>query len=141
GRGARILDSLWGVVIAMSFVSIPFLIHSAREGFEGVDRRMERVARTLGLSPLHTFFRITLPLAKGEIWNGAVSMWARGMGEFGAIIILAYHPRVISIFLYEKFLSEGLKAVLPINSVFILLSLGFFSLLRIIGRRMKVAGS
>ena len=80
-----------GVVIAMMFVSVPFLIDSAKEGFKAVDVRLEKVARTLGASPWKSFFKVSLPLAGRSIFSGSVMMWARGVSEFGAILILAYH--------------------------------------------------
>jgi molybdate/tungstate transport system permease protein len=61
--GIKFLDSLAGIVIAMLFVSVPFLIDSAKEGFKKVDTRLENVARTLGASNWQTFTRISFPLA------------------------------------------------------------------------------
>lgn len=89
--GITFIDSLAGVVIAMMFVSIPFLIDSAKDGFRAVDNRLEKVARTLGASPWQVFFRVSVPLARRSILTGSVLMWARAMSEFGAVLILAYH--------------------------------------------------
>ena len=59
--GIEFVDSTAGIVIAMLFVSVPFLIDSAKEGFKKVDVRLEKVSRTLGASPWKAFFRISLP--------------------------------------------------------------------------------
>jgi len=87
--GIDFVDSTAGIVIAMLFVSIPFLIDSAKEGFRKVDVRLEKVSRTLGASPWQSFFKVSLPLAWRSIVAGNIMMWARGISEFGAIIILA----------------------------------------------------
>jgi len=101
--GITFVDSIAGIVIAMLFVSIPFLIDSAKEGFKKVDVRLEKVARTLGASPWQAFFRIAFPLAWRSILAGNIMMWARGISEFGAVIILAYHPMIAPVLVYERF--------------------------------------
>ncbi|MDD1775080.1 MAG: ABC transporter permease, partial [Methanobacterium sp.] len=90
--GLTFTDALPGVVIAMLFVSASFVVNSAREGFEGVDPRLEKVARTLGSGSMRTFFVISLPLSLRSVVVGAIMCWARAISEFGAIIILAYYP-------------------------------------------------
>ena len=77
------------VVLAQSFVAVPFYIRSARAGFAGVNRELERTAYTLGASPLGTFWRVTVPLAFPALLAGAVLCWARALGEFGATIMFA----------------------------------------------------
>jgi molybdate transport system permease protein len=61
--GVQISFTTLAVVLAQSFVSIPFYIRAARAGFQSVDQELERVAYTLGHSPLSTFLRVTVPLA------------------------------------------------------------------------------
>jgi len=63
----RFRDALPGVVVAMLFVSVPFLINSAREGFQSVDPRLENVARSLGASSWDAFRRVTVPLSARHI--------------------------------------------------------------------------
>jgi len=77
------------VILAQSFVSAPFYIRAARAGFQSVDQELERVAYTLGHSPLRTFFQVTIPLAFPALLSGAVMAWARALGEFGATIMFA----------------------------------------------------
>ena len=62
---------------------------AARAGFQSVDQELERVAYTLGHSPLSTFLRVTVPLAFPALLSGAVMAWARALGEFGATIMFA----------------------------------------------------
>ncbi len=136
--GIRFLDSLAGIVIAMLFVSVPFLIDSAKEGFQKVDPRLENVARTLGATPWQTFKRISFPLARRSITAGCILMWARGMSEFGAVIIIAYHPMIAPVLVYEKFETYGLNYARPIAVILILISLLVFVVLRfLLYRREK----
>jgi molybdate transport system permease protein len=87
--GLELAFTTAAVVMAQTFVAAPFYIRSARAGFEGVDRELERVSATLGSSRLRTFFRVTVPLAGPALMGGAVMAWARALGEFGATIMFA----------------------------------------------------
>lgn len=129
--GIQFLDSLAGIVIAMLFVSVPFLIDSAKDGFEKVDPRLEKVARTLGASPWQAFVRISFPLAWRSIMTGNIMMWARALSEFGAVIIIAYHPMIAPVLVYEKFETYGLHYARPVAVILILLSMLVFVALRL----------
>ena len=78
-----------GVVVAETFVAMPFLVIAAEAGFRGADRRLEEAARTLGAGPWAVFRRVTLPLVWPSLAAGAVLCWARAIGEFGATITFA----------------------------------------------------
>ncbi|MFO8101394.1 MAG: ABC transporter permease [Dehalococcoidia bacterium] len=129
--GIKFVGAEPGIVIAMMFVSVPFLIDSAKDGFRGVDPRLEKVARTLGASPWRTFFTISLPLAWRSILSGSVMMWARGMSEFGAVLILCYHPMVAPILTWERFNSYGLDYSRPVAVLTVLIALAIFVTLRV----------
>lgn len=77
------------VVLAAAVMSFPLLVRSARVGFQGVDQRLEQIARTLGAGDMRVFFTITLPLASRGIVAGIVLAFARAVGEFGATILVA----------------------------------------------------
>ena len=112
--GAGMAAHLPGVIAAMLFVSVPFLIDAAREGFESVDPHLEYVARTLGSSAWSAFWRVTFPMAWRSIISGLIMMWSRGISEFGAVVILTYHPMIAPVLLYERFQSFGLEYALPV---------------------------
>ncbi|MCD6567562.1 MAG: ABC transporter permease [Dehalococcoidia bacterium] len=133
--GIQVLDSTAGIVIAMLFVSIPFLIDSAKEGFKKVDVRLEKVARTLGASPWQAFFKISLPLAWRSIMAGNVMMWARGISEFGAVIILAYHPMIAPTLILERFETYGLSYSQPVAAILIIICLTIFIIFRTLVHR------
>lgn len=87
--GLEIAFTWRGVVIALAVMSFPMLVRTARVSFEGVDVRIEQIARTLGYGEARLFFTITLPLALRGIVAGVLLAFARGLGEFGATIIIA----------------------------------------------------
>lgn len=143
--GLGFFGAFAGVVIAMIFVSVPFLIDSAKEGFKAVDVRLEKVARTLGASPWRSFFRVSLPLARRSIFSGSVLMWARGLSEFGAIVIIAYsasflggRASVLPILVADRF-DLGWDECIPVTALAILISLIAFIVLRSIAYRGEKA--
>jgi molybdate transport system permease protein len=77
------------VLIALSVMSFPLLVRSARVAFEEVNPRLEEIARTLGAGHARVFFTITLPLALHGIIGGMLLAFARALGEFGATIMVA----------------------------------------------------
>jgi len=137
--GIDFVDTTAGIVIAMLFVSIPFLIDSAKEGFKKVDVRLEKVSRTLGASPWQTFFKISFPLSWRSILAGNIMMWARGISEFGAVIILAYHPMIAPTLIFERFETYGLTYSRPVAVLLIILCLLVFIGLRTIVYRGEKA--
>jgi molybdate/tungstate transport system permease protein len=120
--GLRIVGTPFGIVAGMLFVSAPLFVSAAREAFVKVDPQFELVARTLGATRVHMFRRITLPLAARGLMSAAVVMWSRAVSEFGAVVVLAYNPKVISILSYDRFTSYGLREVLPVAAAVVLLS-------------------
>jgi len=78
-----------GVIVAETFVAMPFLIITVEGAFRGVDRGLEEAASTLGASRLTVFRRVTLPLIAPSLVAGSVLCWARALGEFGATITFA----------------------------------------------------
>ncbi|MFP4025601.1 MAG: ABC transporter permease [Thiohalospira sp.] len=126
-----------GIALAMAFVSIPFLINAARDGFENVPVKLEKTALNLGASPVRVFFTISLPLAWKNILSGLIMMFARGLSEFGAVVIVAYHPMITPVLIYERFGAFGLKYARPVSVVFIVVCLVFFVLLRMLATKKK----
>ena len=87
--GLHISFTTTAVVFAQIFVASPFFVRSAKLGFQSVAKDYEDVAQTLGVSPLRTFFRITLPLAAPAMFTGLGVAWARALSEFGATMMFA----------------------------------------------------
>jgi molybdate/tungstate transport system permease protein len=121
--GLRLTGSPAGIIAAMLFVSAPLYVSAARDTFERVDARYESVARTLGDTPWQAFRRVGLPLSARGLVAAGVVMWARAVSEFGAIVILAYNPRVVSVLAYDRFTTSGLAGALPAAAVLVVLAL------------------
>ncbi|MCK9305191.1 MAG: ABC transporter permease [Bacteroidales bacterium] len=135
GAGLNLVGSPFAIGLAMAFVSIPFLINSARDGFAAVPLRLEQAARTLGASGLRVFTSISLPLAKRSVVSGLVLMFARGMSEFGAVVIVAYHPMTTPVMIFDRFNSYGIDYARPVAAIFIAVTLIIFFLLRVYQKR------
>ena len=124
--GFSFVGSSVGIILAMAFVSIPLLVNSARDGFYAVPERFEKAAMNLGAGPLRVFLTVSVPLAARPIISGMVLMWARGMSEFGAVLVIAYHPMITPVLIYERFGAFGLKYARPVAVLFIIVCLFFF---------------
>ncbi|MBN2071912.1 MAG: ABC transporter permease [Candidatus Krumholzibacteriota bacterium] len=123
-----------GIMIAMAFVSVPYLVNAARDGFSAVPVELEKAALNLGASPFRVFRTISMPLAWRSILSGLILMWARGMSEFGAVLVIAYHPMITPVLIYERFGAFGLKYARPVSVLFITICLVFFIAMRMIAR-------
>lgn len=128
--GILLVNNSAGIALAMAYVSVPFLINAARDGFAAVPEQIEKAALTLGASPARIFFTISMPLAWRSIISGFIMMFARGMSEFGAVVIIAYHPMIAPVLIYERFNTFGLDYARPASIIFILVALFFFILFR-----------
>lgn len=136
--GIEVMGTETGIVAVMTFVGLPFYVNAAKGGFEAVPERIEHVSRSLGASFGGTFFRVTLPLAWRAMLAGCIMCIARAISEFGAIVIVAYHPMVASVIIYERFTAYGLRFSQPVAVWLIIVSLLLFAALRMVsmkGRR------
>jgi molybdate transport system permease protein len=95
-----------GAALAAAVVSFPLMVRAIRIAFDAVDARLEQAARTLGSRPLDTFFSVSLPLARSGVVAGCVLAFARGLGEFGATIMIAGNipgeTRTIPLYIYNQ---------------------------------------
>jgi molybdate transport system permease protein len=78
-----------GVVLAETFVAMPFLVVAVEGALRSADRDLEEAAATLRATPMQTFWRVTIPQIAPSLAAGAVLCWARALGEFGATITFA----------------------------------------------------
>jgi molybdate/tungstate transport system permease protein len=130
--GKGLTGTAAGISIAMAFVSLPFLVNAARQAFIAVPERLEKVARTLGASPCRVFFTIVLPLAWRGILSGMILMWARGISEFGAVIIIAYHPMTTPVMVFQRFNDYGLSYARSVAVLLIVICVSLFIILRLL---------
>jgi molybdate/tungstate transport system permease protein len=130
--GIRIMGSVTGIVTVLTFVGIPFYLNATKAGFEAISPRLEKVSRSLGASMFSTFIRITFPLAWRSMLIGIIMCCARAISEFGAVVIVAYHPMIAPVLIYERFEAYGLKYSQPVAVWLVTISLILFLLLRIL---------
>ena len=130
--GVFFVDRIAGIVVAMLFVGLPFLITSSREAFAAVDIEMEKAAMIDGANAWQIFLNVTLPQSWRGVTAGAMMMWARGISEFGAVAILAYNPKIVPVLVFERFQGFGLHAARPIAVILILAVLLAYIGLRLI---------
>ncbi|MGA6924764.1 MAG: ABC transporter permease [Desulfosarcina sp.] len=137
--GVEIMGTVTGLIAVLTFVGLPFYINTVKAGFEEISPRLEHVSRSLGASAGGTFLRVTLPLAWRHMVVGGIMCMARAVSEFGAVVIVAYHPMVAPVMIYERFTAYGLKYSQPVAVWLILVCLVLFLLLRIFSLDRKAA--
>ncbi len=140
--GGSVLFRWTGAAIAAGVMALPLMVRAMRLGIEGVDRRMEGVARTLGAGAWRSFARVTLPLSLPGIVAGLVLGFARALGEFGATITFVANvpgqTRTLPLAIYALLQTPGGEgAVLRLAALSILLSLGALVASEWIARRTR----
>jgi molybdate/tungstate transport system permease protein len=113
-HGLELVNSLAGIVLAQVFVAAPYVVIASISAFGRVDQRLEKAAAVLGDPQWRTFRRVSLPLAWPGIMAGVMLAWVRTLGEFGATLVMAYHPNTVPVFLWVQLTSEGLMTALPL---------------------------
>ena len=103
--GITLIFTWQGAVIAATVVAFPLVLSSARTAFEAVEPQLEQAARVLGLNEWAVFFRVTVPMAWPGIMAGALLVFARSLGEFGATLMVAGsipgRTQTLSVAVYE----------------------------------------
>ncbi len=124
--GIDIAFSTTAVILAQTFVALPFLVISLEGALRSVGNRYEQVAATLGASPTHTLWKVTMPLVLPALLSGMVLAFARALGEFGATITFAGNLQGVTqtapLAIYVESISEPEQA-LPLSMVLVLVAL------------------
>jgi len=128
-----------GVVLAQTFVAGPFLVIAARAAFEGIDPALGDLAASLGRGPASRFWLVSLRIAAPGIRAGLLLTWLRAMGEYGATVLLAYHPYTLPVFVSVLFSSTGIPQTQAPTALAIGLAVTvlLISEIRIRGRRRQ----
>jgi molybdate/tungstate transport system permease protein len=106
------------------------MVNSARAGFDAIDPRLIKAARTLGATPTMVFTRVILPLTLRNIFTGMLLTYARSISEFGAVVLLAFYPMTAPVEIYELYLESGLKEASAAAVLFLAVTLLLFILMR-----------
>jgi molybdate/tungstate transport system permease protein len=116
-------NTFLALVIAEVYESAPYYVLGAQAAFSGVEPRLEQQASLLGDRPSRVFRRVTLPLAAPGLAMSLAVAWARAMGAFGAVVIIAYHPTAVPLQIYTTLQETGLASALPFALVLLVVAL------------------
>jgi len=125
--GIRLVFDWKGAALASAVMAFPLMIRALRLAFEGVDPRLERIARTLGAGRADVFFSVTLRLARHGLLAACVLAFARSLGEFGATIMIAGNipgeTRTIPLEIFNRMESPGgARSIVPLVILAVALS-------------------
>jgi len=121
----------------MAFVSLPFLINSARDGFAAIPERLEKPP--LIWEPAVQEYSPQYPSPRmAKHCHRICDDVCTGMSEFGAVVIIAYHPMIAPVLIYDRFSSFGLKYARPAAVLFIVVALIVFTFLRLLSERRNL---
>jgi molybdate/tungstate transport system permease protein len=116
-------NTFLALVIAQVYESAPYYVLGAQAAFGGVDPRLEEQAGLLGDRPVRVARRVTLPLAAPGLAMALAVSWARAMGAFGAVVIIAYHPYGLPLQIWTSLQETGLPSALPFALVLLVVAL------------------
>jgi molybdate/tungstate transport system permease protein len=116
-------NTFLALVIAEVYESAPYYVLGAQAAFGSVDPRLEQQAALLGDRPRRVFRRVTLPLAAPGLAMSLAIAWARAMGAFGAVIVIAYHPYGLPLQIWTTLQSTGLASALPYALILLVVAL------------------
>ena len=128
-----------GIVLCQVLVSASYGIGAARTAFDGVDRKLENLALSLGCSPMQAFFKVALPMARKGIAAGAVFAWAHAIGIFGPLLVFAGAVRmkteVMPTTIYLKLSIGRIEPALAVSMIMIAIGILALSLIHFAGSR------
>jgi sulfate transport system permease protein len=127
------------IVLALLFVTLPFVVRSVQPVLIELDVEMEEAAASLGARPATIFRRIILPNLLPAIVSGAALGFARAVGEFGSVVLVSgnvpFHSQVASVFIYSQVESDNTRGAAAVAVVLLAIALGILVGLRLVGRR------
>jgi sulfate transport system permease protein len=140
-NGVEVIYAKPGIVLALLFVTLPFVVRSVQPVLMGLDREMEEAAATLGANRWVVFRKVIVPSILPAVLTGAALSFSRAIGEFGSVVIVAgnipMRTQVASVFIYGEIESDNPQGALGVSVALLagsLLVLILLSLLQRIGR-------
>ncbi|MDQ6835956.1 MAG: sulfate ABC transporter permease subunit CysT [Actinomycetota bacterium] len=124
------------VLVALLFVTLPFVVRSVQPVLLELDPEVEEAATSLGASPAVTFRRIILPALRPAILSGAALAFARAVGEIGSLILIVGKVQIASIVIFADIESDAPQAAASLSLVLIALSLIVLVIMRRLGGRI-----
>jgi sulfate transport system permease protein len=136
--GNAIAYTKWAVLLALLFVTLPFVVRAVQPVLMELDREMEQAAASLGASLGHTFRRIIFPNLLPAIVSGAALAFARAVGEFGSIVLISgnipFDTQVSSVYAYKQLESDNVSGAAAVSVVLLGMSLVILLALRFVER-------
>jgi sulfate/thiosulfate transport system permease protein len=136
--GINVVGTRWAIAMALLFVTLPFVVRSVQPVLMELDREMEEAAVSLGASPLTVFRRIVFPNLVPAILSGAALGFARAVGEFGSVVLIAgnlpFKTEVASVFIFGRIESDAVTSAAAVSVVLLALSLLVLVGIRALGR-------
>jgi sulfate transport system permease protein len=137
--GEAIAFTKWAVLLALLFVTLPFVVRAVQPVLMELDREMEQAATSLGASPLTSFRRIVLPNLVPAIVSGVALAFARAVGEFGSVVLISgnipFDTQVASVYAYKQLESDNIGGAAAVSVVLLALSLLVLVGLRLFERK------
>jgi molybdate transport system permease protein len=125
--GFEVVFTPLGIIVAEVFVNLPYMIRILKSSYAAVNPRYENVAKTLGCTDTGAFLQVTLPLARPGLVAGTTITWAKSMGEFGAVLMLAgatmMRTETLPMALYLNISAGDLDMAVAASVILILISL------------------
>ena len=138
--GFKVAYAYPGIVVAMVFTSIPFVVRTVQPVLQDLGSEYEEAARTLGASRMQTFRKVILPTLTPALVTGGSQAFVRSLGEFGAVIMIAgnipYQTEVSSLMIFVRLQEFNYPAAAAIASVILLASLTLLFLLQVVQGRL-----
>jgi len=138
--GIKIAYAFPGLVIAMTFTSLPFVVRSVQPVLEEVGPEYEEAARTLGATPWQTTWRVILPALLPAIFTGASQSFIRSLGEFGAVVMIAgnipFKTEITSLMIFTRTSEYDYPAAAAIATVVLGASLLLLFALQVLQGRL-----
>ena len=128
-----------GVIMALLFVTLPFVVRAVQPTLIELDQDMEEAAASLGAGPMTIFRRVVLPNLTPAITAGAALAFARAIGEFGSLILISnnipFKTEVASVFIFKQVEAGNETAAASVSVVLLAVSVGVLLLIGWFGRR------
>jgi sulfate transport system permease protein len=138
--GVNVAYTRWAVLLALLFVTLPFVVRTVQPVLHELDREIEDAAASLGASPRAIFRRVILPTVAPAILSGVALAFARAVGEFGSVVLISgnlpYKTEVASVFIFGQLESGNVAGAAAVSVVLLVIS--FVVLLGIGGIRRLV---
>jgi sulfate/thiosulfate transport system permease protein len=131
--GVHLAFTRVAVALALLFVTLPFVVRSVQPVLIELDREVEEAAASLGASNATTFRRVILPALRPAIFSGAALSFARAVGEFGSLILIAGKVQIASIVIYADIESGDPRSAASLSIVLLAVSLVVLVILRRLG--------